>query len=110
MMKLIYAIVSDEDSPRLMTELNRAGHRVTKLHSTGGFLKSGNTTLMTVVEEARKEEVLGIIRQYSRSRKAAINANVPPPTMGASYMPYPVEVKIGGATVFVVPVEHFEKI
>jgi uncharacterized protein YaaQ len=30
--------------------------------------------------------------------------------MGASYVPYPVEVTIGGATVFVVPVEHFEKI
>ena len=37
-MKLIFAIVHDEDSPRLMAELNRAGFRVTKLNSTGGFL------------------------------------------------------------------------
>ncbi len=109
-MKLIYAIVSDEDSPRLMTELNRAGHRVTKLHSTGSFLKSGNTTLMTVVEDEEQEGVLEIIRSASRSRKAAINANIPPSSMGNSYMPYPVEVKVGGATVFVVPVEYFEKI
>ncbi|NLC89485.1 MAG: hypothetical protein GX681_05420 [Clostridiaceae bacterium] len=109
-MKLIFAIVSDEDSSRLMTELNRAGHRVTKLHSTGGFLKSGNTTLMTGVEEDMQDEVMAIIRKYSRSRKTSINANIPPPSMGTSYMPYPVEVKIGGATVFVVPVDHYEKI
>ncbi|NLA70920.1 MAG: hypothetical protein GX850_00540 [Clostridiaceae bacterium] len=109
-MKLIFAIVSDDDSPRLMAEVNRAGHRVTKLHSTGGFLRSGNTTLMAVVEDAAQEEVLSIIRKNSKSRKAAINATIPPSNMGASYVPYPVEVTIGGATVFVVPVEHFEKI
>ena len=50
-MKLIFAIVHDEDSPRLMAELNRAGFRVTKLNSTGGFLRSGNTTLMIVVDD-----------------------------------------------------------
>lgn len=109
-MKLIFAIVSDEDSPRLMAEVNRAGYRVTKLHSTGGFLRSGNTTLMAVVEDSAQEKVLTIIRKNSKSRKAAINANIPPSTMGAAYVPYPVEVNIGGATVFVVPVEHFEKI
>lgn len=108
-MKLIFAIVHDEDSPRLMAEMNRAGYRVTKLNSSGGFLRSGNTTLMMVVEDEQQEPVLAIVRKYSSSRKAAINTNVTPSSMGGSYIPYPVEVTIGGATVFVVNVEHFEK-
>ncbi len=108
-MKLTYAIVHDEDSPRLMAELNMSGYRVTKLNSSGGFLRSGNTTLMIVVEDEQLEEVLGIVRKYSSSRKAAINTNVTPSSMGGAYIPYPVEVTIGGATVFVLNVEYFEK-
>ncbi|MGI6298992.1 MAG: cyclic-di-AMP receptor [Saccharofermentanales bacterium] len=108
-MKLVFAIVHDEDSPRLMAEMNRIGYRVTKLNSSGGFLRSGNTTLMMVVEEAQQEDVLETIRQYSSSRKAAINTSVTPSSMGGSYIPYPVEVTVGGATVFIVNVEHFEK-
>lgn len=108
-MKLIYAIVHDEDSPRLMAELNKAGYRVTKLNSSGGFLRSGNTTLMVVVEDDDMQDVLDIIRKYSSSRKAAINTSVTPSSVGGAYVPYPVEVNIGGATVFVTNVEYFEK-
>lgn len=108
-MKLTYAIVHDEDSPRLMAELNKSGYRVTKLNSSGGFLRSGNTTLMIVVEDEQLEEVLQIVRKYSSARKAAINTNVTPSSMGGAYIPYPVEVTIGGATVFVLNVEYFEK-
>ena len=50
-MKLIFAIVSDEDSPRLVSELNKKGYRVTRLNSSGGFLRSGNTTLMMVTDD-----------------------------------------------------------
>jgi len=78
--------------PALMAEAQPAGYRVTKLNSSGGFLRSGNTTLMIVVEEAQMEEVLGIIRKFSSSRQAAINTNVTPSSMGGSYIPYPVEV------------------
>ncbi|MDO5737857.1 MAG: cyclic-di-AMP receptor [Eubacteriales bacterium] len=109
-MKLVYAIISDEDSPRLMAELNRAGFRVTKLNSTGGFLRSGNTTLMTVIDDEKMEEVVEIIRKYSSSRKAAINANMAPSGMSGSFIPYPVEVQVGGATIFAVEVEYFEKV
>lgn len=109
-MKLVYAIVSDEDSPRLIAELNKAGYRVTKLSTTGGFLRSGNTTLMTVIDTDKLDDVLSLIRKYSSSRKAAINANMAPSGLGSSYIPYPVEVQIGGATIFVVNVEHFEQV
>ncbi len=108
-MKLIIAIVHDEDSPRLMAEINKSGFRVTKLNSSGGFLRSGNTTLMIVVEDDKLTEVTDLIRRHSSSRKAAINTNVTPAAIGGAYIPYPVEVMVGGATVFVLNVEHFEK-
>ncbi len=50
-MKLIIAIVQDEDSSRLLTSLMNDGFGVTKLATTGGFLKAGNTTLMIGVED-----------------------------------------------------------
>ncbi len=108
-MKLIYAIISDEDNARLTAELNKNGFRVTKLNSTGGFLRSGNTTLMIVVEDDKLDKVFDIIREFSSSRKAAINTNVTPAAVGGAYVPYPVEVMVGGATVFVLNVERFEK-
>ena len=53
--------------------------------------------------------VLDLIRKYSSSRQSAINTNLTPSAMGGSYVPYPVDVTVGGATVFVVNVEQFEK-
>ena len=108
-MKLVFAIVHDEDTPRLMAELNKAGFRVTKLNSSGGFLRSGNTTLMIVVEVEKLQEVLDLIRKYSSSRRSAINSMTPMP-MGGEAMPYPVDVTVGGATVFVTNIERFEKL
>lgn len=108
-MKLVYAIVHDEDSPRLTVELNKTGFRVTRLNSSGGFLRSGNTTLMLVVEEDQLDDCLAIIRKYSSSRKATISTSMSPSSINGSYIPYPVEVNIGGATVFVLNVEYFEK-
>ena len=108
-MKLVFAIISDEDSSRLLSELNRKGHRVTKLSSSGGFLKSGNTTLMIGTQDDQLEDVLSIIKKFSSSRKVSINANKIPTGMGGSYIPYPVEVQVGGATIFVTNVEHFEQ-
>jgi uncharacterized protein YaaQ len=108
-MKLVLSIVHDEDSPRLMAELHKSGYRLTKLNSSGGFLRSGNTTLMIGVEDEHLEDVLAIIRKFSSSRKAAINTNITPSSIGGAYIPYPVEVTIGGATVFVLNVDYFEK-
>ncbi|NLM19921.1 MAG: hypothetical protein GX217_07890 [Clostridiaceae bacterium] len=108
-MKLILAIVNDEDTSRLVTELNKAHFRVTKLSSTGGFLRSGNTTLLIGVDEPELNMALDIVRKNSSSRKATINTAMPPTGMGNSYLPYPVEVTIGGATVFVIDVDHYER-
>ena len=71
-MKLIYAIVRDEDDSRVMGELNRHGFKVTKLATTGGFLRAGNTTLICGTEEEHVEEVIGIVREECVTRKTVV--------------------------------------
>lgn len=108
-MKLIIAIVHDDDASELISALTESSYGVTKLATTGGFLKSGNTTLMIGVEEEKLDEVLDIIRDVSKERRGMISP--PSPVMGATgvYVPSPVEITIGGATVFVLDVDKFEK-
>ncbi len=109
-MKLVFAVIHDEDGHKVMDELNKNGFSVTKLCSTGGFLRSGNTTLLTGVEEDKVNDVIAIIEKKSKSRKQVINSSMPPNGMNGMFMPYPVEVVVGGATVFVLDVERFEKV
>lgn len=108
-MKLVFAIVHDDDGPKVMEGLNKEGFSVTKLCSTGGFLKAGNTTLLVGVDEEKLESVIGIIKKGSKSRKQVINSSVTPSSMGGMFIPYPVEVVVGGATIFVINVDRFEK-
>lgn len=112
-MKLVYAIVHDDDGRKVMEELNKNGFSVTKLCSSGGFLRAGNTTLIVGVEEEKLDEVIAIVEKKSKSRKQVINTPVTPAgidAMNAMYLPYPVEVTVGGATIFVVDVERFYKV
>lgn len=109
-MKLVISIVQDQDSADLVDVLMDNGYRVTKLATTGGFLKSGNTTLMMGVDDDKIDNVMGLIEEVCKTRKQMVTS--PPPAAGASsvYMTYPVEVRIGGATIFVVDVDRFAKI
>jgi len=108
-MKLIIAIVQDEDASSLITNLMNGHYSVTKLASTGGFLRSGNTTLLLGVEDDKMDGALEIIKKICISRKQI--EVFPSPAMGAMgmYTPYPIEVTVGGATVFVLEVGQFLK-
>jgi uncharacterized protein YaaQ len=80
---------------------------VTKLATTGGFLQTGNTTFLVGTEEERVDEVIGIVERYSKRRTQI----VPGTAFGlGAPTAQPVEVTVGGATVFVVDVERFEKV
>ena len=109
-MKLIIAIVQDEDASRLISTLMSDGYRVTKLATTGGFLRSGNTTLLVGVEDDKLPNAMSIIEKVCKSRKQI--ATSPSPISGTTgvYVPYPIEVTVGGATIFVLDVEQFKKI
>ena len=108
-MKLIIAIVQDEDASRLISTLMNEGYSVTKLATTGGFLRAGNTTLLLGGEDDRVKGALDVIERVCKSRKQI--ATSPSPVAGTSgvYAPYPIEVVLGGATVFVLDVEQFVK-
>lgn len=111
-MKLIFAIVQDEDSSRLVTSLMKSGFGVTKLATTGGFLRAGNTTLLVGVDDDKLRNVMDIIENVCKSRKQMASAPTSMPGMNGMYSAasYPVEVTVGGATVFVLTVDQFVKL
>ncbi|MFC3882046.1 cyclic-di-AMP receptor [Bacillus songklensis] len=106
-MKLIVAVIQDSDSTRLLNALVEKNFRATKLASSGGFLKSGNTTIMIGTKDDKVESVLEIIKDQCQNRKQLISPVSPIGGNADSYIPYPVEVEVGGATVFVLPVDSF---
>ena len=106
-MKLIIAVVQDQDSNRLSKALVDNNFRATKLASTGGFLKSGNTTFMIGTEDIRVDRALQIIKDNCKSRDQLVAPVSPMGGNADSYVPYPVEVEVGGATVFVLPIEQY---
>lgn len=109
-MKLIIVIVQDDDAGDLIDVLTDGGFRVTKLATTGGFLKAGNTTLMIGVEEKDVDNVIDIIKQECGTREQVVTS--PSPVGGSTgvYVPYPIDIEVGGATIFVVDVDKFLKI
>jgi uncharacterized protein YaaQ len=108
-MKLLIAVIQDKDSNRLSAALVKEGIRATKLASTGGFLKSGNTTFMIGVEDERVQEVMQLIKVNCKIREQLVTPVSPMGGTSDSYVPFPVEVQVGGATVFVLPIERFEQ-
>jgi len=107
MMKMILAIINQDDARSVIKDLNKGGFSVTKLATTGGFLQAGNVTILVGVDEARLEEALECIHKNAHSRKQIIPSSS---TIGGSgYASMPIEVSIGGATVFVLDIERHEK-
>lgn len=102
-MKLIFAIVGNNDSASVQNALTHAGYTVTKLTSSGGFLRVGNTTFMICTEDEKVDEVMNIIRVYCSKRTSAVTET-----------PYgsdtSIQISDGGATVFVTDVTRFEKL
>jgi len=109
-MKMVIAIVQDDDAIDLVDALTEKNFRVTKLATTGGFLKSGNTTLLMGVEATRTQEVIDVIESTCKKRNEVVASPVPFSASTELYMQYPVEVQVGGATVFVIDVDQFVRI
>ncbi|MFB1100841.1 MULTISPECIES: cyclic-di-AMP receptor [Bacillaceae] len=108
-MKLVLAIIQDKDSNRLTDALGDKNFKTTKLSTTGGFLKAGNTTLMVGCEDDQVDDVLDIIKDNCSQRNQMVAPISPMGGNADSYIPNPVKVEVGGATVFVLPVDSFIK-
>ncbi|MCL2171558.1 MAG: cyclic-di-AMP receptor [Defluviitaleaceae bacterium] len=106
-MKLVLAIIHDEDAFQIMDVLSEEGFNVTKLASTGGFLRAGNTTLICGCDDARVPELTALIEKKCKSRKQITSVSSAHFSNTENYVPHPVEVTVGGATVFVMDVSQF---
>ena len=109
-MKLIIAIVQDEDASRLVSKLMNEGYGVTKLATTGGFLRAGNTTLLLGVDDEKFDGAMAVIEKVCKARKQIATAPTSMTGVNGVYSPYPIEVMVGGATVFVLSVDQFIKL
>ncbi|MFT8872675.1 MAG: cyclic-di-AMP receptor [Sporolactobacillus sp.] len=107
-MKLVLAVVQDKDSNNLQDALVDANFQATKLASTGGFLRSGNTTFLIGVSDHQIDYLLGIIRDQCKNRKQVMSPMTSLDGSTEGYMFHPIEIEVGGAAVFVLDVNRFE--
>ena len=106
-MKLVIAIVSNDDSAAVTSVLTEHGYFMTKLSTTGGFLRAGNTTLLMGTDDEKVPELIELIKSESKIRTEIVPVTA---TFDINhYAAYPVEVQVGGATIFVLDVEQFIK-
>jgi len=106
-MKMVLAVINQDDAPNVMQNLIQDGFSITKLSTTGGFLRAGNVTILVGADDNKTQEVIEIIKTHSQRRKQFV-----PPFLGNEmgfFSSMPVEVAVGGATIFVLNIEQFEK-
>ncbi|MCC8122819.1 MAG: cyclic-di-AMP receptor [Oscillospiraceae bacterium] len=107
-MKLVFSIVHHDDAQTVTQTLTKSGFTSTRLATSGGFLMARNITLLIGVDEGKVQTVIDIIRDCCHSRKQMIS---PSEDVNYGYYPtMPVEIVVGGATIFVVDVERFEHV
>ena len=104
-MKLIFAVINDDDVRSVLDALIEKDIQATRLSSTGSFLRAGNTTLLICLDNEKVEDAIGLIQSHCKKRKQLL----PTSHVSGAFSTYPVEITVGGATVFVTDVERFEK-
>lgn len=109
-MKLVLTVVHSDDAGGLASQLSEAGFGVTRVKSAGGFLKRQNATFLVGVADHELETLLATVREQCHKRTESVSPIPPMAEPGEVFLPYPVEVEVGGATVFVLNVERFERV
>jgi uncharacterized protein YaaQ len=109
-MKLLVIIVTDPDADGLIRALVERGHAATKIGSTGGFLRRGNTTLLSGVAAEDVEGVIELVREVCPLRTELLTLGLTPFTGELPVAGAPVEVRAGGAVIFVLNVARFERV
>lgn len=108
--KLLVIIISDVDSDGLVKAMVGRGLAATKIGSTGGFLRRGNTTLLVGVPQSEVDAVLAMVGKLCPARTEILTLGALPLAGEVPFMGEPVEVRVGGAVVFVLNVERFERV
>lgn len=105
-MQLVLAIVQDEDADVLLDHFGEQGFRATRINTMGSFLVRGNATILLGVEDAQVEKVIATVRRTCRTRRVFMNPMPPVAEPTHISMVTPLEVEIGGATIFSLPVRR----
>lgn len=108
-LKLVIIIASDADAEKLTRKLVEQGYPATKVSSTGGFLRKGSATILSGVEDNEVDQVIAMVRLEAHARQEYVPVQTLPFFGEGSVLQEPLEVRAGGAIVFVVDVERFEK-
>ncbi len=85
----------------------KAGFKFTVIGSTGGFLREGNTTILVGAEDTQVEVLEALIKENCQSREQLVNVMPFEASPPGAFIPSPVKVPVGGAVMFVMPVEQF---
>lgn len=107
-MKLVIAVVSNDDATRIQKILTEEKFFATKLATTGSFLRAKNTTFLIGANDEKVPKILDIIETHSKKRKKMVPNTILNEYGG--FQSIPNEVEVGGATVFVCDVDQFIKI
>lgn len=108
-MKLAVCIIHNRDKGRIIDELIRAGFKFTVIGSTGGFLREGNTTFLIGVQDGEIADLKALIQANCQSREQLLNVAPFEANPTAAFAPSAVKVPVGGAVLFILPVEEFER-
>lgn len=108
-MKLVVIVVAHHDLDELEYALRRRGHAAMVIDESGGFGRPGNATLFVGVQEAWLFDLTGIVEETCRTRVRFISPAVllaDPP----DFVSRPIEEREGGAAIFILSVERYERI
>lgn len=109
-MKLMFIIINQDNENDVTTSLIKGGFQITKLATSGGFLKKGNTTLMSCVEDEKVKQAIDIIKsECGEHQSVDIDIPITLPSASMSLQTVPTKIEIGGATIIVTDVFLFEK-
>ena len=109
-MKLMYIIVRQDNESDVVGALIKEDYRITKLATSGGFLRRGNTTLFSCVEDNQVDRAIEIVKEECGKRqKLQVEMPVNLPSTAINYTTIPTSIEVGGATIIVTDVARFEK-
>ena len=104
---LMLAVVQEQDRDEATRALEKLNMPVVYLFSAGGFLGRRNATLLIGLREGVEDDAVRTLQETCRQHIEYLTL----PLEGSPLpMPTPVPVTVGGATIFALPVEHFEEI
>ena len=104
-MKLVIAIVNNDDVKEISEALAMSGFSSTIHSSRGGFLNNDNSTILVGVDEEKARGVMDVIQVHAHRRQVE-----PCGALAEACCPGAGPITVGGATIFVVDVEQFERV